>query len=139
MNNAPISLIYSYEAFAMRNQSNFTLDVRDLKFVRGSDDGTDEFYGNSITGMILPPGQCVLIVLQGRRVEVPSAWGCEGQQVHNQQSRPAEALFWRTEGTNTTFEVRLNDRVIAVCSTVIRAQTAECKLDWSALAEGAAG
>jgi serine/threonine protein kinase len=148
---ATISIVYNWNVLAIRNEGDFTLDLRDLRLVRGSDDGVsgDDFYGSTIPGVTLRPGECVVIKAQGR-ITPPKKWNCDNEKVHSQSIRNADQLFWRSEkpvGTSITtyetFEVHQNDQLLSTCATVTRAtqgeDSEECAVDWTQIVQGTGG
>lgn len=127
-----LSLIYSYEAIAMRNRTGVSIDTRQLTFLRSSDDSSAEFSGSSITTGSIPADKCALITWQGRSVSIPAEWECGTRQLHAQLARFGGLLFWRADGLDEDFEVRLGDQTIATCPAVRRGQNNHCDIDWPA-------
>jgi serine/threonine-protein kinase len=123
---APVSVLYTFEALALRNESENDLEVSELSLIRG--DGVN-FDGQTITASRIPAGECVLLLLQGRRVSVPDEWGCDGQ-THSQILLEVGVLFWRATSDADTFEVRFQDTVMTTCSGVIRGGDDVCELIW---------
>lgn len=125
------SLVYSYEAFAMRNLTGAAIDTRQLNFVRGSEDNLVEFAGRTITAGSIPDARCALITWQGRTVSIPAEWECGQRQLYSQFARFGGLLFWRADGLIETFEVQLNDKTIATCPAVRRGESNSCAINWS--------
>jgi serine/threonine-protein kinase len=137
-NNA-ILLKYDYEKLSVRNQKSVTLDVSQLRFVRGTDDGnspeSDDFYGAELPGGTLDGGKCLIIILRDRRPAIPDDWNCPSPRV--ERSRSPARLFWRVDGDYTTFEVRYQDQIVAVCPATTRSsRETECVVNWDIIAEG---
>lgn len=124
----PVRLAYTFEALALRNDGAQALDVRELSAARP--DGAARFDGGRISQGTIPPGACVLILLQGRRVDPPPGVNCDS--VHGEFLLTASDLFWRA-GAGATFDVRLGDAVLANCPTIPRGGSDACTFDWPAL------
>ena len=112
---------YNYDALAVRNNTQNTFDVNQLSLVRT--DGSDEYEAASVGRGIIPPGTCVLLLLQDRPVEVPESWSCSAEHVRVQFA--ADDIFWRSDETSR-FEVRLGEETIATCSAVQRGNDTTC-------------
>lgn len=128
---APVGLIYTDTAFTIANNGNYTLDVNDLKFIRGEDGGRDDYNGYRISKKILPAGSCARIVLQSRPGETPK----DCKSIQSQESLMDQTLFfWRKEGSDgqtfPTFEVRYKGNLVATCNTVSRGGDGQCDFTW---------
>jgi tRNA A-37 threonylcarbamoyl transferase component Bud32 len=115
----PVSLVYDFEALALRNDGDVTLAVADL--LLGAAPG---LAGSRIPGGVVPPGSCVLVLLQGRPVDPPEEAVCE--EIHSQILLDAATLFWRGQ----EFEIYLGDTSIATCPGVMRGGQDACRFDW---------
>jgi len=128
---APIALIYNDSNFTMVNSGDYTLDVNDLKFIRGVDGGGDDFNGYRISRRILPDSSCARISLQGKQNDAPPQ--CNAIQSTEFLTNQAR-LFWRKETEDgsavTTFEVWYKGNVVQRCNTVARGGDAECRFTW---------
>lgn len=128
---APITLIYSDSGFTMVNRGDYTLDVNDLKFVRGVDGGGDDFNGFRIAKKILPGDSCARIILQGKQIDAPPQ--CTTTQSTEFLSNQA-LFFWRKEadGGNaiSSFEVWYDDNMVQRCDTIARGGDGECRFVW---------
>jgi serine/threonine protein kinase len=128
---APIALIYNDANFTMVNSGDYTLDVNELKFIRGVDGGGDDFNGFRISRQVLPESSCARIGLQGKQNDIPPQCSAvQSTELLTNQTR----LFWRkeTEDGNpaTTFEVWYKGNVVQRCDTVARGGDAECRFTW---------
>ena len=129
---ARVVLYYNDQSFAMYNESESRLDIRDLVFEQGD----ARFNGSEVTGGQLPTRQCVVILLQRGDVSAPSESSCDGTRIHSQHSRPSTgSLFWRDFGGDT-FVVRSGDERVGTCETVARGNTGRCVIGWPAVADG---
>ncbi|MEO8607047.1 MAG: serine/threonine-protein kinase [Chloroflexota bacterium] len=129
---APITLFYNDTSFTMVNAGTYTLNVNDLKFVRGvADAGGDDYNGYRIAKRVLPSNSCARIVLQGKQSDAPPQ--CKAIQSSEFLSNQM-LFFWRkeAEGGNTvsSFDVSYKGTVIANCNTVARGGDAECRFTW---------
>jgi serine/threonine protein kinase len=126
----PVTLVYSFEALVLRNDGAVPLAVSDLVIARADD--TARFAGNRIQRQVVPPGECVVMLLQGRPVDLPADAGCS--QRHGEFLLDTAALFWRI-GEFDVFQVRLGEHLVAACPAVQRGGQQSCAFDWPALAE----
>lgn len=128
---APITLVYNDSSFTMANGGDYTLDMNDLKFIRGVDGGGDDYSGDRIAKNILPGKSCARIILQGKQTTAPPQ--CSTIQSAEYLSNQA-LFFWRkeAEGGNavSTFEVWYKGAVVQRCDTVARGGDAECRFSW---------
>lgn len=132
-NGAAITLIYNDTNFTMFNGGDYTLNVNDLKFVRGvADEGGDDYNAYRIARKIVPAQNCVRVQLQGKTNDAPPQCG---DNIHNSELLTNQALlFWRQEAPNDTtissFEVQYKGNLLARCDTVARGGAAECFFTW---------
>jgi hypothetical protein len=128
---APIALIYSDSGFTMVNSGDYTLDVNELKFVRGVDGGGDDFNGFRIAKKILPGDSCARIILQGKQINAPPQ--CSTIQSTELLSNQA-LFFWRKEAeggtTISSFEVWYKGNMVQRCDTIARGGDGECRFVW---------
>jgi serine/threonine-protein kinase len=126
----PVSLLYTFDAFALRNDSTATLNVRNL--VLTSPDGNVRQIGSRlVVGGQMQPGECLVIRLNGRTVVVPETWNCGATY---QSVLAADQIFWRT-GNADSFEVRFAEQVVAACDTISRGRDGACEVNWPAADE----
>jgi hypothetical protein len=138
---APVTLIYSDSTFTLINEGDYTLQVQRLKFVRGIDDGTDDFSGDRIPRDELPVDRnCFQIVLANGDPEVPPQ--CKPLQDHRQGQEmllDAQLVPWRSETKDgdqiSSFAVMYDGRELTRCQTVRRGENAECRFTWPVLPE----
>lgn len=135
---APVTLMYGDAAFTMLNGGDYMLDVVGLKFIRGKDDASDDYYGDRIRQDVLPPGACARIVLMERQVSAPANCGIDHSL---EQLADPTRFFWRTETRDgsavSSFTVQYQGKVIATCPTVPRGGNNECRFNWPAGPAGA--
>lgn len=128
---APIALFYSDSGFTMVNSGDYTLDVNDLKFVRGVDGGGDDFNGFRIAKKVLPSDSCARIILQGKQIDAPPQ--CVTTQSTEFLSNQA-LFFWRKEAeggtTISSFEVWYKGNFVQRCDTIARGGDGECRFVW---------
>jgi hypothetical protein len=115
----------------MINSGDYDLNVTDLKFIRGVDDKTDDFYGDRVSRNTVPAGDCFRISLQGKQNEKPpQCASVQSAEFLTNQLR----FFWRKEAqdntTISTFEVQYKGSVVARCDTVVRGADTECRFTW---------
>jgi serine/threonine-protein kinase len=131
---ALITLMYTDTAFTMFNGGDYTINVNDLKFIRGVEGDNDDYNGFRIAGRILPALSCARIKLQEQQDSAPKQ--CNEIQSTEGLYDPLR-FFWRKEmadgGTATTFEVWYQGSLIARCNTVGRGGDAECRFTWPVL------
>lgn len=125
----PATLHYNFDAFAFRNESRVDFDVAGLLFA--SADESDTFSGDLIVQSAIPAGECMLIVLQGRQVDIPDAWNCD--PIHSQTQLPAENFFWRLVESGDMFQIRAGSTVIAECPALQRGSEETCEITWPVL------
>jgi serine/threonine protein kinase len=128
---APVVLLYNDSNFTMANAGDYTLDVNDLKFIRGVEGGGDDYNGFRISRKVLPAGSCARIQLQGRQNDPPPQCGSiQNAEFLSDQTR----LFWRKEtpeGTPvSTFEVWYQGNLLQRCDAIARGGDAECRFTW---------
>lgn len=128
----PVLLRYNFNVFTLRNEGDAPLDLASLVIVRT--DGSNRFNGSSMSGTRLAPGQCVALIVQVLRVEIPDEWGCGSDYYERIMNPASEELFWRAVSTSE-FEVRLSDYILVACPAVTRNDSGECTLDWPVVAE----
>lgn len=121
----PVVAMYEFDIFAIRNDSEQTLDITNLVLVR--DDESDSFEGSDVPGGTLAPGDCMVIRVQVRNVDIPEAWNCGDDSTVT--TLPTNRLFWRTDSTES-FEVRRNTRRATICDTITRSDSGECEFSW---------
>lgn len=134
-NGAPVALIYDENTFTFINEGDYTLQTEKLMFVRGVNDGPDDYSGARIRQDILPPGMCYQIVLQGRTATVPPQCAPIANHRHAQETLVEPLRFhWRSEsqnsGTINTFAVVYDGKEITRCDTVPRGGAGECRFNW---------
>jgi tRNA A-37 threonylcarbamoyl transferase component Bud32 len=120
----PVSLVYNFEALALRNDGEVPLAVADLSL--GAAPG---LAGSRIPGGTVPPGSCVLVLLQGRPIDPPEDALCD--EIHSQILLDGAALFWRGQ----EFGIHLGETAIASCPGVIRGGRDVCHFDWPVVRE----
>ena len=138
---APVTLIYSDSTFTLINEGDYTLNVQKLKFVRGIDDGPDDFSGDRIPRDELPTDRnCFQIVLANGDADVPPQ--CKPIQQHRQGQEmllDAQLVPWRSETKDgshvSSFAVIYDGRELTRCQTVKRGENAECRFTWPVLPE----
>jgi serine/threonine protein kinase len=128
---APIKLIYDDAAFTMLNSGSYTLDVANLKFIRGEDDNGDDYSGDRIKKDVLPAGSCARVVLMERQSTMPPECASE----HSfERLADATRFFWRRETRDgsaiSQFSVLYKGQTITTCNTVPRGDKAECNFTW---------
>ena len=121
----PVAITYTFEALAFHNESDQTLDISGLSIEPGAVDG------GSVARQQLPPGECILILLQGRRVDAPESANCAA--IYSEILIDSSALFWRQNGTDA-FQIRSGDVVIALCPAIQRGEEETCAFQWDAVA-----
>jgi serine/threonine protein kinase len=132
---APVALIYDENTFTFINEGDYTLQTEKLMFVRGVNDGPDDYSGGRIRQDILPPGMCYQIVLQGRNATVPPQCAPIANHRHAQETLVEPLRFhWRSEsqnsGTINTFAVLYDGKEVTRCDTVPRGGAGECRFNW---------
>lgn len=132
---APVALIYDENTFTFINEGDYTLQTEKLMFVRGTNDGPDDYSGGRIRQDILPAGMCYQIVLQGRTATVPPQCSPIANHRHAQETLVEPLRFhWRSEsqnsGTISTFAVVYDGKEITRCNTVPRGGSGECRFNW---------
>jgi serine/threonine protein kinase len=132
---APVRLVYDEDSFTMINEGDYTLEVRPLWFIRGVQDGPDDFNAARFPRDILPAGKCFHIILQGRQIIPPPQCQPSSDKRHGQELLIEPRNFhWRAEtmdgGRIASFEVRLNGELLARCPTVSRDEMNECHFTW---------
>ncbi len=138
---APITLVYNATTFTMINGGSYTLEVQNLMFIRGENDGVDDFSGDRITRDILPAGQCYQISLQGQQPTVPQFCRPITEKRHGMELlQEPRRLHWRSETQSgdriATFEVRYDDQLLAECETVGNSEAlVECRFNWPVMPE----
>jgi serine/threonine protein kinase len=131
-NGAAITLIYNDSNFTMINGGDYTLDLNELKFIRGVDGGGDDYNGFRVTGKILPAGSCARISMQEKQNQAPpQCKAIQGSEFLTNQM----LLFWRKETPSSdsnisSFEVQYKGNVVARCNTVARGGDDECRFTW---------
>ncbi len=123
---APLSLNYNFDLFALRNDSESTLDFSTLTLI--TDDGEIEFSGTTIPGQELDAGECVVIRLQVRRIDVPESWDCNADPM--ELTLDTDELFWRSNNAEA-FIVQSGTQNIALCEGVVRGSVGECEFNYS--------
>lgn len=128
---ASVRLVYDDAAFTMLNGGDYTLEVAALKFIRGEDDGSDDYSGDRIKQDILPAAGCARIV-QMERQSKPLA-ECAAEHSFERLA-DATRFFWRREtrdgSTINQFMVQYKGQTVATCDTVPRGGSAECGFTW---------
>ncbi|MDX1991679.1 MAG: serine/threonine-protein kinase [bacterium] len=126
-----VMVLYNFDAFALRNDGSAALDVSEL--VMGLS-GNDTFRGRSVTGGILPVGECLVITRGGRAVTIPEDWNCGTPYSTNTLDNAL--VFWRSTA-GAAFEVRAGASVVETCNGIARTATdrAECSLTWPLVSE----
>ena len=137
---APVMLIYDANTFTMINRGDYTLEVQRLIFIRGEDDGPDDFSGDRITRDILPAGKCYQISLQGRQATIPDLCRPPAEKRHGMELlQEPRRLHWRSETQGgeriATFEVRYDGQLLAECDTVDSDGEGECRFNWPVVPE----
>lgn len=118
----PLTVYYDFNVLALRNNGEVTIDVGQLRVARA--DGSDPLDGSSITGQVLEPGECVVVMLQGHPVETPEDWNCA--TVRNQIQRQTSGLFWRTTADSNAFIITYAGETRQSCVTVGRGGVESC-------------
>ena len=132
---ASVRLIYDNQSFFMVNEGNYTLEVQKLQFVRGVDDGPDDFSGDRFPRDILPAAACYQITLQGPQVTPPVQCQPLSEKRHGYELlQNARRLHWLNEAEDgsriATFEVRYDGRVLTRCDTISDDDNKECHFTW---------
>ena len=125
----PLTLLYNTNAFAIRNDSTWPVELGDMTLTRDE----ASFAGATLADSVLPNRACMVILLQRDTASIPEAWNCEGR-IHSQQFRlDVPALFWRNIGSEQ-FEVWHRGWPVAACPTLMRGGEGECRVTWPAIA-----
>ncbi len=132
---ASVRLIYDSQSFFMVNEGNYTLEVQKMMFVRGVDDGPDDFSGDRFPRDILPAGECYQISLQGPQVTPPIQCQPLTEKRHGYELlQNARRLHWLDETEDgsraASFEVRYDGQVVTRCDTISDDEIKECNFTW---------
>ena len=124
------TLYYNGNAFALRNDSEASLDLSRVSFVRS--DGSDLLESIAMSTLVLEPGMCLFVTTTNiQNVEIAGEWDCDANSPEPHQ-RPTVNLFWRivenqdTETLVTTFEVKVDGQTIADCEAIRAGREASC-------------
>jgi serine/threonine protein kinase len=117
-----LAVYYEFNVLALRNNGEVAMDVSQLRLARA--DGSDPLDGSSVTGQVLEPGECVVVMLQGHPVETPEDWNCA--TVRNQIQRQTSGLFWRTTADSDAFTITYTGESRQSCAAVGRGGAESC-------------
>ena len=121
-----LTLFYDDVSLVMFNGNDQdATQTQRLHFVRGELGGNDDFDGEDIPGDVIGAGDCFRITQQGRSPQNPPQCGI----VASEEFLPnPDTYFWRAGPIDAvTFDVRLDDTIIARCDTVRRGDIGECR------------
>lgn len=130
----PVHLIYDDATFSMINEGASTIVTQDLIFVRGDNDGYDDFSGDRIARDILPSGKCYQISIQGTNPTIPEKCSPITEKQHGMELlQISNRLHWRRETPDGSaieyFEIYYGGQLITRCDTVGSQESGECRFN----------
>jgi hypothetical protein len=129
-----VTLYYNTYAFALRNDNKDPIDLNDVRIAR--EDGSDPLSRADMATHTLNQGECLFIVSNSSQaVEVDPGWKCEDSSAPAHQ-RPTALLFWRVTENAESFNVMLNDEVIATCPAIGPSRDEQCPTQLPLVSDG---
>lgn len=131
-----LTLRYNPGALVLVNESEQTVIISDLIFKSVSGTDEDRFVSDGKLGTTLIPGACLLF--KADNGTVPSDWNCNSSTATILNT---PEMFWFANTTeDTQFTALSGENAAGQCETVGRAvrrlDAVECRIDWTALADG---
>lgn len=127
----PISVLYDFDGFALRNDGVTDLPVGDL-VITDADGSETLFDGSRIINEMIPMGACVVISAQTN--DIPDAWNCDN--LHSPILLQSSAFFWRETNNADGFVIFAEAGALADCSTVTRGTANNCDVLWPFVVDG---
>jgi len=138
----PLLLRYNDQIIALLNPGDATISIEQLSMrgLQGIDEDSFSNEGRTL-GLVLRPGECVVIRSGRTEGQVPNDWNCTKLL---EATLNKNTLFWRADaGTrpadDTQFAVEAAGQAVGTCDTAGRAvgriEAMTCEIEWPTLAQ----